>query len=214
MRVVIADDETLLRNGLELLLRNAGFDVVGAAADADELLQLTDEHRPQVVVTDIHMPPDRQNAGLVAAQKIRVEYPGTGVLVVSQHVQRSDAMQLLGDSLTGVGYLLKHRIACVGDFYDSVRRVGEGGTALDPEVIAAMLDKTTRTSTSRSLTARQREVLVLVAQGRSNAAIAARLHVSEKAIVQHISRIYDSLGLHLHDEDHRRVLAVLRYLAA
>lgn len=214
MRVVVADDETLLRQGLVALLEQSGFAVVADVPDADALLASVDELDPDVVITDIRMPPGGEDDGLRAARRIRVEHPATGVLVLSHHVQRRYAVELVGESLRGVGYLLKQRIARVDDFCHSVRQVGSGGTALDPTVIDLMMARAARDRPDlERLTPRQTEVLSLVAEGRSNAAIATRLYVSEKAVVQHISRIYDALGLPVSDDDHRRVLAVLRYLS-
>lgn len=215
VRVVIGEDEVLLRHGLELLLQRAGFDVVAAVGEAPALLQAVAEHRPDVVVTDIHMSPGGPDDGLRAAVRIRVEHPGTGVLVVAQHVQGRYAVELLAENLRGVGYLLKRRIPAVDDFCRSVRHVAAGGTALDPEVVEAMMARAQRGfAPLQRLTARQREVLALVAEGCSNLAIAARLSVSEKAVVQHVSRIYDALDLPLDTNQHRRVLAVLRFLSA
>jgi DNA-binding NarL/FixJ family response regulator len=234
VRVLIAEDEALLRQGLALMLADAGMDVVDAVADADALRRAARAARPDVVVTDIRMPPNNSQDGLDAAVAIRGELPGTGVVVLSQYVQRHYALRLLGapagssaatDSDTrrgGVGYLLKQRIGRVDAFCADVRRVGEGGTALDPEVIRVMMSRSQRLRrasgghepTPQQLTPRQREVLALIAEGRSNAAIAARLGVSEKAVVHQASRIYDALGLPPRADDHRRVLAVVRYLSS
>lgn len=214
MRVVVADDETLLRQGLVALLDRAGFAVVADVPDAPALLASVDDLAPDVVITDIRMPPGGGDDGLRAAHTIRIDHPGVGVVVLSHHVQRRYAVELVGESLRGVGYLLKHRIADVDDFCHCVRQVGSGGTALDPTVIDLMMAKAARDRPDlERLTPRQTEVLALVAEGRSNAAIAARLCVSEKAVVQHISRIYDALCLPVSEDDHRRVLAVLRYLS-
>ncbi len=214
MRIVIAEDEALLRQGLIHLLEHAGYDVVAAAADADELLRRTAEHEPDMVVTDIRMPPSRTDDGLVAALHIRRTYAQTAVMVLSQHVQRRYAVELLAERPSGVGYLLKQRISDVSTFCADLERVSTGGTVLDPEVVAVMLTRAQRSDGAlRLLTPRQREVLSQMAEGRSNAAIARRLHITEKAVVQHASRIYDQLGLAPHDDDHRRILAVLRYLS-
>lgn len=215
VRVVIGDDEVLMRDGLQLLLERRGFEVVAALGDAAELVASVAELRPDVVVTDVHLAPGGKDDGLRAALAIRVAHPATGVVVLSQHLQRRYAYELLAENLRGVGYLLKQRVADVEDFCNSLRRVAVGGSALDPEVVEVMLSKAQQPKgTLQRLTARQREVLALVAEGRSNLAIAKELRVSEKAVVQHVSRIYDALGLAVDDDDHRRVLAVLAYLAA
>ncbi len=213
MRIVIGEDEALTRAGLALMLVQAGFDVVGTAGDADELVALTADRAPDLVITDIRMPPTHTDDGLRAAVEIRRAHPATAVVVLSQHVQRRYAVDLLGDEPSRVGYLLKDRIVDVENFITDVRRVGEGGTALDPTVIAAMLSRTQRPDRAvEQLTPRQREVLALIAEGRSNGAIARQLNVSEKAVVQHASNIYDELSLPPSQDDHRRVLAVVRYL--
>lgn len=218
MRVVIGEDEALLREGLLLLLTAGGFEVVAVASDAPAVIEAVTTHRPDLLVTDIRMPPDHQDDGLRAAIHLRRSHPGLAVMVLSQHVQRSYALELLGDDTRRVGYLLKQRIADVDRFRADLRDVASGGTVLDPDVVQAMLSRAASSPTSPSsqglerLTPRQREVLALLAEGRSNAAIAARLVISEKAVVQHVSNIYDALGLPTRDDDHRRVLAVLRYL--
>lgn len=215
MRVVIAEDEALLREGLSLLLSSSGLDVVGLANDADQLVSMVGSLRPDVVVTDIRMPPTSTDDGLRAAIAIRAELPGTAVMVLSQFVQQSYALELLADDPSGVGYLLKQRVADVEQFSDDVRRVGEGGTVIDPDVVASMA---TRANVQRGsldvLTPRQRDVLALIAEGRTNAAIAARLGITEKAVVMHSSNVYMQLGLPVSPDDHRRVLAVVRYLSA
>ncbi|MEO6827623.1 MAG: response regulator transcription factor [Microbacteriaceae bacterium] len=214
MRVVIGEDEVLLRQGLSLLLHQNGFDVVAAAGDALELMEAVGVHRPDLVVTDIRMPPKRTDDGLVAALSIRSQYPQIAVVVLSQYVQRRYVTELLTDQSTKIGYLLKQRISDVETFLADLREVASGGTAIDPDVIGVMMNraKLAEGDVSR-LTPRQQEVLALIAEGRSNAWIAARLVVSEKAVVQHTSRIYDALGLAVDADDHRRVLAVIRYLA-
>lgn len=215
MRVVIGEDEVLLREGLVRVLEGDGFDVVAAVGTAAELEREVTLHRPELVITDIRMPPTHTDEGLLAALRIRRSYPTIAVVVLSQHVQRRYATELLEQQTGGVGYLLKQRIADVETFTSDLRRVAAGGTALDPEVIAVMVTRASRVGGAvGSLTPRQREVLGLMAEGRSNAAIASRLVLSEKAIVQHTSNIYDSLGLPVDADDHRRVLAVIRYLAA
>ncbi|QBE50213.1 response regulator transcription factor [Leucobacter triazinivorans] len=225
MRVLIAEDEVLLRRGLELMLLEAGMEIVGSVGDLDALLATAEAARPDLVITDIRMPPRFADEGLVAAAAIRAARPQTAVMVLSQHVQRRYAMELLGVEDPGpdggvsrmpgrVGYLLKQRIADVDAFVGDLREVAAGGTAIDPEVIDIMVARAARSDTAVArLTERQLEVLALVAQGRSNSAIASSLFITEKAVVQHISRIYDALGLPLASDAHRRVLAVLRYLS-
>jgi DNA-binding NarL/FixJ family response regulator len=213
MRIVIGEDEALIRRGLELLLKDAGHEVVAAAPDAETLLAAVDEHVPDLVVTDIRMPPTHTDEGLVAALEIRRDHPGTAVVVLSQHVQRRYARELLAAGAERVGYLLKQRIADVDTFLADLARVAAGGTALDPDVVAVMVGRARHSGTAVSaLTPRQQEVLALVAEGRSNASIAAALFLTEKAVVQHVSRIYDALGLPQDAESHRRVQAVVRYL--
>jgi DNA-binding NarL/FixJ family response regulator len=213
MRVVIGEDEALLRHGLQLLLEQGGMEVVATAGDAEALESAVREHDPDLVVTDIRMPPTHTDEGLVAAVRIRSEHPETAVMVLSQHVQRSYAVELLSGQNGRIGYLLKQRIADVETFLDDLRRVAAGGTALDPDVIAVMVARASRSDAAvGSLTPRQQEVLALVAEGRSNARIASELFLTEKAVVQHTSRIYDALGLPVDSDAHRRVLAVLHYL--
>lgn len=213
MRVVIGEDEALLRRGLELMLDDAGHDVVAVAADADELEKVAFMHRPDLVVTDIRMPPTFTDEGLLAALRIRARLPGTAVVVLSQYVQRRYAVELISDQTGGIGYLLKQRIADVGQFLGDLRRVAEGGTAIDPDVVEVMVSRARRSDSAVSaLTPRQQEVLGLMAEGRSNASIAARLFLTEKAVVQHASRIYTALSLAVDSDAHRRVLAVLQYL--
>ena len=209
MRVVIGEDEALLRDGLTLVLQRAGIDVVACAADADEVVAASARTRPDLVLTDLRMPPTRTDDGLRAAQRICAEQPGTAVVVLSHHVNGQYAAELLGER-TAVGYLLKQRIADTAGFCRDLRRVAEGGVALDPEVITAMLAR--RDDAVEQLSARRREVLALIAQGRSNAGIARVLGFSEKSVVAHTSGIYDALGLARDVDDHRRVLAVVRYL--
>jgi DNA-binding NarL/FixJ family response regulator len=214
MRVVIAEDQVLLREGLSLLLAQGGFQVVGAAATADELLELAAEQRPDLVITDIRMPPNRTDDGLRAALTIRATMPRVAVVVLSQHLQRSYAVQLLSGASGGVGYLLKQRVADVEHFFQDLRRVCTGWTAIDPEVVAMMVASSdVGLQGVHRLTGRQLQVLAMIAEGRSNASIGRALSVSEKAIIKHASRIYDELGLPVSGEDHRRVLAVLRYLS-
>jgi DNA-binding NarL/FixJ family response regulator len=214
VRVVIGEDEALMREGLVLLMRQAGFTVAGAAADADELLRLVDEHRPDLVLTDIRMPPLREDDGLRAAIAVRTRHPAIGVVVLSQYVHRRYAQELLGDAPAGVGYLLKQRVGNVESFCRDVQAVAEGGTVLDPDVVASMLARARQeTHALDRLTPRQREVLALIAEGRSNLAIARQFGIAEKSVVHHVSRLYDVLGLPVSEDDHRRVLAVVQYLS-
>ena len=215
MRVVIGEDEVLLREGLRHLLETDGFDVVAAVGTAAELEIEVARRRPELVVTDIRMPPTHTDEGLVAALRIKQADPSIAMVVLSQYVQRRYATELLDSDGGGVGYLLKQRIADVTTFTDDLRRVAAGGTALDPEVVSVMVSRASRMSGAvGSLTTRQLEVVGLMAEGRSNAGIASQLHLSEKAVVQHTSNIYDAFGLPVDADDHRRVLAVIRYLAA
>jgi DNA-binding NarL/FixJ family response regulator len=213
VRVVIGEDEALLREGLALVLSRGDFDVVASARDADELVSHTRRLEPDLVVTDIRMPPSFTDEGLRAALELRRSCPAVSIVVLSQYVQRQHATELLAGPANGVGYLLKQRIADIPTFCADLRRVGAGGTVLDPEVVALMVARARhdRNGLSR-LTDRQLEVLALMAGGRSNASIARSLAISEKAVVQHISHIYDELGLPESADDHRRVLAVVRYL--
>ncbi|PRY50244.1 LuxR family two component transcriptional regulator [Geodermatophilus tzadiensis] len=215
MRVVIGEDEALLRSGLTHVVQAGGFDVVAAVGDADELVRSAAEHVPDLVVTDIRMPPDRRDAGLRAAVRIRREHPGIAVLVLSQHLQRAYAVELLGDRSAGVGYLLKQRIADVDAFTEDLRRVAAGGTVLDPEVVGLVVARARGHHRALDrLTPRQQQVLALMSEGRTNASIARTLSITERAVVQHTSHIYDELGLAPSDDDHRRVLAVIRYLSS
>jgi DNA-binding NarL/FixJ family response regulator len=213
MRVVIAEDEALIRRGLELVLETGGHEVVAAVGDASRLVDAVVRHRPDLVVTDIRMPPTRTDEGLVAALRIRRHHPDTAVVVLSQHVQRRYAKDLLEQGTDRVGYLLKQRIADVDTFLADLERVAGGGTALDPDVIAVMVGRARHSEGAvGTLTARQQEVLALVAEGRSNASIAAKLFLTEKAVVQHVSRIYSAFGLPPDADTHRRVQAVIRFL--
>jgi DNA-binding NarL/FixJ family response regulator len=212
VRAVIAEDSVLLREGLIRLLTEAGIEIVGQAGDADDLLRKTRAHKPDVVVTDIRMPPTQTDEGLRAAQVIRAELPHTGVVVLSQYVEETYVMELLGDDAGGVGYLLKDRISDIERFVDAVERVGHGGSALDPEVVSHMLGRRRREDPLSELTPREREVLSLMAEGRSNHAIAAQLVVTERAIEKHVTNIFGKLGFTSAPDDHRRVLAVLAYV--
>jgi DNA-binding NarL/FixJ family response regulator len=214
MRVVVAEDEALLRQGLIHVVEHAGHEVVAAVGDGEQLIGEVERHQPDLVITDIRMPPSHTTEGLVAAVRISRQWPGIAVLVLSQHVQREYALELLAERSAGVGYLLKQRVADVATFQADLERVRAGGTVLDPEVVALMVTRARRRHTALDgLTSRQTEVLALMAQGRSNAAIARQLTITEKAVVGHVSRIYDELGLATDDDDHRRVLAVVRFLS-
>lgn len=212
MRVVLAEDLTLLRDGLIRLLEANGFEVVEAVADGPSLLRALIEHRPEVAVVDVRLPPTFTDEGLRMALEARRQIPGLPVLVLSQYVEPLYAQELLGDRRGGVGYLLKDRISNVAQFVDAVRRVAAGGTAMDSEVVAQLMSRRTADDPLASLTPRESEVLALMAEGRSNAAIAARLFFSEKAVGKHTSSIFTKLGLEQHTDDNRRVLAVLAYL--
>lgn len=212
MRIVIADDQVLLREGIARLLEDAGCEIVGQAGDGEDLLRKTRAHRPDVAIVDIRMPPTNTDEGLRAAQTIRAELPDVGVLVLSQYVEEAYALDLLADSAEGVGYLLKDRVADVDRFVDAVRRVAEGGSALDPEVVAHMLGRRRGDDPVDDLSEREREVLSLMAEGRSNAAIAEQLVVTASTVEKHVTNIFDKLDLESSSQDHRRVLAVLRFL--
>jgi DNA-binding NarL/FixJ family response regulator len=212
LRVVLADDSVLLREGVARLLGEAGFEVVGQAGDAEDLLRKVRAHRPDVAVVDVRMPPTHTDEGLRAAVEIRRELPGTGVLVLSQIVEEAYALELVAENAEGVGYLLKDRVADLDRFADAVRRVGEGGSALDPEVVAQLLGRRRRDDPLEELTPREREVLELMAEGRSNHAIAEQMVVTERAVEKHVTSIFSKLGLPPAPEDHRRVLAVLTFL--
>ncbi|PPG31526.1 DNA-binding response regulator [Pseudoclavibacter sp. RFBG4] len=215
MRVVIGEDEALLREGLGHVLSNDGFEVVAAVGTAVELEVEVARLAPDLVITDIRMPPTYTDEGLVAALRIRQAHPQAAVVVLSQHVQRRYASELIGQRDGGVGYLLKQRIADVRAFTADLRHVQAGGTVLDPDVVAVLLARATKISGPvGELTPRQLDVLGLMAEGRSNSYIAARLGSSEKAVVHHTSNIYDAFDLPVAADDHRRVLAVVRYLAA
>jgi DNA-binding NarL/FixJ family response regulator len=215
MRVVIGEDEALLREGLVHVLENAGIEVIGVAGDATGLTELGLSEGPDLLIADIRMPPDHADDGLRAALEVRRRRPGTAVMILSQHVNRRYVHELISDQgAAGVGYLLKLRVADSGAFVRDAFRVAEGGTVLDPEVVTVMVARARRDGDDIDrLTPRQAEVLALVAEGRSNAAIARKLVITEKAVVQHVSHIYDQLGLGVSQDDHRRVLAVARYLA-
>ena len=212
MRVVLAEDSVLLREGVARILDEAGFDVVGQAGNADELMLKVRSYSPDVAIVDIRMPPTHTDEGLRAAQEIREKHPDTGVLVLSQYVEPTYAMELLAESAEGVGYLLKDRVSDVNEFADAVRRVGEGGSALDPTIVSQLVGRRRRDDPIDTLTPREREVLGLMAEGRSNSGIAEQLVVTERAVEKHVTSIFSKLRLPAASEDHRRVLAVLAYL--
>ena len=212
MRLVIAEDSVLLREGLARLLADAGHEVVAATAEAEEFLRAVEAHQPDVVVVDVRMPPTFTDEGLRAALVVRSTWPEVGVLVLSQYVEERYATELLSGRPQGVGYLLKDRVADLTEFLDALERIAARGSALDPEVVAQLLARSRHPLAS--LTSRERDVLALMAEGRSNGAIAAQLVVSDGAVEKHINSIFAKLGLAPADRDHRRVLAVLRYLGA
>ncbi|HEX8102735.1 MAG TPA: response regulator transcription factor [Solirubrobacteraceae bacterium] len=212
MRVVVADDSVLLREGIVLLLEQAGMEIVGQAGDAEDLLRKVAAHQPDVALVDVRMPPDHTDEGLRAAVAIRELHPDCGVLVLSQVIETGSALELLAAGGTGVGYLLKDRVADVDRFTDAVRQVAGGGSALDPEVVAALLGRRRDSDPFAVLTPRERETLGLMAEGRSNQAIAAALVVTERAVEKHVTSIFSKLDLPPAPEDHRRVLAVLAFL--
>jgi DNA-binding NarL/FixJ family response regulator len=212
VRVVIAEDLALLRDGLIRLLEAFQFEVVEAVDNGPSLLRALTTHRPDVAVVDVRLPPTFTDEGLRAALEARKEIPGLPVLVLSQHVEQLYARELLSESTGGIGYLLKDRVSDVGQFVDAVRRVAAGGTALDPDVVAQLLTRHAREEPLQALTPREREVLGLMAEGRSNAAVAAAMFVTEKAVSKHTNNIFSKLGLPPSEDDNRRVLAVLAYL--
>lgn len=212
LSVVIAEDSILLREGLARLLRDADIDVVGQAGNAEELLLKVRSYSPSVAVVDIRMPPTHTDEGLQAAREIRTSHPSTAVLVLSQHVEAAYALELLSDNAEGVGYLLKDRVSDVGEFIDALYRVAEGGSALDPTVVSQLVGRHRDHDPIGQLTPRERDVVELMAEGRSNQGIAARLVVSERAVEKHVTSIFSKLGLPLAAADHRRVLAVLKFL--
>ncbi len=213
MRVVIADDSVLLREGVARLLGEAGFDVVGQAGDAEELLRQVATARPDVAVVDIRMPPTHTDEGLRAAQEIRERHPGVGVLVLSQYVRASYAFELLSHSTEGVGYLLKDRVSDLDELASAVRRVGSGGSVLDPTVVSQLVGRQrSGDHPIAELSDREREVLALMAEGRTNQAIAERLVITERTVEKHVHAIFTKLSLTSSADDHRRVLAVLAYL--
>jgi DNA-binding NarL/FixJ family response regulator len=212
MRVVIADDSVLLREGTVRILQEAGIEVVGQAGDAEDLLRKVRAHRPDVAIVDIRMPPTHVDEGLQAAETLRAELPEIGVLVLSQYVEESYAQRLMAGGTEGVGYLLKDRVADIDRFVDGVQRVAEGGSVLDPEVVSQMLGRRRADGPLDTLTPREREVLAIMAEGQTNRAISEALSVTERAVERHVTAIFEKLGLAAADGGHRRVLAVLAYL--
>jgi DNA-binding NarL/FixJ family response regulator len=213
MRVVLADDAVILREGLSRLLQEAGFEVIGQAGDAEELLELIEHDRPDVAIVDIRMPPTHTDEGLRAAKTIRERWPKVGVLILSQHVNSRYALELLSSGTDGVGYLLKERVSDIDELTASVNRIGEGGSVLDSVVVSELVGRRRQADNPvEQLTEREREVLALIAQGRSNHAIAERLFVTDHTVEKHVKNIFASLCLPQSAEDHRRVLAVIAYL--
>jgi DNA-binding NarL/FixJ family response regulator len=211
---VLADDTMLLREGVALLLTEAGFEVVGQASTAEELVATVDGTAPQVAIVDLRMPPTHTDEGLRAALAIRAANPQVGVLVLSQHADVGLAMKLLADGAEGVGYMLKDRVADLEDFADAIRRVAAGGSALDPSIVSQLLSKRREAGPLDELTGREREVLELMAEGRSNQGIAERMAISERGVQKHVTSIFEKLGIPAGTDDHRRVLAVLAFLRA
>jgi DNA-binding NarL/FixJ family response regulator len=212
VRVVLGEDSLLFREGLARLLRENGFEVAATAADADELLAEVTRQSPDIVIVDIRMPPTQTTEGLEAAKRLRAIEPGLAVLVLSQHVETHHAIDLLAARSDGVGYLLKDRVSDLNQFCDAVRRVGNGGSAIDPEVVSRLLGRQREHDPLADLTEREREVLALMAEGQSNQGISQRLHLSPKTVETHVHRIFTKLGLFADDSAHRRVLAVLTFL--
>ena len=214
IRVLVGEDQPFVREGVVHVLQDGGFDVVGAAADARALVRMASAYRPDVIVADIQMPPDHADDGLRAALQIRAARPGVGVLVLSQFLEDSYVFDLVADGAQGVGYMLKEKVGDLAMFTDAVRRVAGGGSALDPDVVARLVGRKREASPVDDLTPRERQVLALIAEGRSNAGIARELVVTVAAVERHVTSIFDKLGLHQSPDQHRRVLAVLTYLRA
>jgi DNA-binding NarL/FixJ family response regulator len=214
IRVLVGEDQPIVREGIVHVLADSGFEVIGTADDARDLVRKARSGRPDVVVTDIQMPPDHADDGLRAALEIRSAQPGVGVLVLSQFLEDRYAFDLVADGAQGVGYLLKEKVGDLRVFTDAVRRVADGGSALDPDVVARLVGRRRRSSPLDSLTKRETEVLSLIAEGYSNAGVARELVVTVAAVERHVTSIFDKLGLHQSPDQHRRVLAVLNYLQA
>lgn len=214
IRVVVGEDQPIVREGIVHVLEDSGFEVVGAAENARDLVRIAGIQRPDVVITDIQMPPDNTDDGLRAALEIRATVPSVGVLVLSQFLEDRYAMDLVADSAEGVGYLLKENVGDLRMFTEAVRRVASGGSALDPDVVARLVGRKRKAGPLYNLTPRERDVLALVAEGRSNAGVAQELVITVAAVERHVTSIFDKLGLHQSPEQHRRVLAVLKYLRA
>ena len=214
IRVLVGEDQPFVREGILRVLQEGGFEVVGAAADAGALLRMAEAYRPDVVVADIQMPPDHGDDGLRAALAIRAARPGTGVLVLSQFLEDTYALALVADGAQGVGYLLKEKVGDLRAFVDAVRRVAEGGSVLDPDVVARLVGRKREAGPLDNLTPRERQVLGLIAEGRSNGGIASELVVTVAAVERHVTSIFEKLGLRQAPDVHRRVLAVLTYLQA
>jgi DNA-binding NarL/FixJ family response regulator len=214
IRVIVGEDQAFVREGIVHVLTDGGFDVVGTTADAGDLVRMASAYSPDVVVADIQMPPTHADDGLQAALAIRAAQPGVGVLVLSQFLEDSYVFDIVADGAEGVGYMLKEKVGNLEVFTDAVRRVADGGSALDPDVVARLVGRKRNASPVDSLTPREREVLTLIAEGRSNAGIANELVVTVAAVERHVTSIFDKFGLHQSPDQHRRVLAVLEYLKA
>ncbi len=214
IRVIVGEDQPFVREGIVRVLEEGGFEVAGTAADARDLVRMADAHHPDVIITDIQMPPGQADDGLRAALAARTARPAVGVLVLSQFLEDAYAFDLVADGAQGVGYLLKEKVGDMRVFTDAVRRVAEGGSVLDPDVVARLVGRQRKAGPLDDLTRRERQVLALIAEGRSNTGIAHELVVTVAAIERHVTSIFDKLGLHQSGEGHRRVLAVLTYLRA
>jgi DNA-binding NarL/FixJ family response regulator len=214
MRIVIAEDSALLRDGLVRMLSDHGHEIVGAVDDATGLMQLVERESPQLVVLDVRMPPTHTDEGIRAALELRARWPELGVLVLSQYVEENYASELLSGNLSGIAYVLKDRVTDVGQFLETVDRISQGGTAIDPEVVSQLLARTRRQEPLSDLSPRERDVLSLMAEGRSNAGIGAELVITPRAVEKHVKSIFQKLRLPPAPNDHRRVLAVVRYLEA
>jgi DNA-binding NarL/FixJ family response regulator len=214
IRVIVGEDQPFVREGIVRILEDSGFEVAGTAADARDLVRMADAYHPDVIITDIQMPPDHADDGLRAALVVRAARPAVGVLVLSQFLEDSYAFALVADGAQGVGYLLKEKVGDLRVFTEAVRRVAEGGSVLDPDVVARLVGRKRKASPLDDLTPRERQVLALIAEGRSNVGIAHELVVTVAAVERHVTSIFGKLGLHQSAEEHRRVLAVLKYLQA